>query len=451
MLNFLHFLNLSFIKDVVVFPLATGMALTITYLTLKKNINPFGKYIIFPRIDQKTCLKAITTAGFTPIVVEPIRYEDQLETNIKEINNILTNLEYYILSKESPDKDDKNYEYKKIKINTIKEILCISTTTSCFAPRNYDNIIDISILCNNLNIPHIINSAYGVYCTKITDELNQSNKKGRIDAIISSTDKNFLTPVGGSIIYSKDKDIIKCISNNYPGRASLTPILDLFITLLETGKKKYKELIKERSLIYKDIFNFVNKTCKEKYNERAFILKRNKISIAISLENIVCNIYKSLFEYYLELEKESSEKNIDILDNEFYIYKDITFLGSMFFNRQISGIKVVASKCNNIHYYKLYKNYIANKKDHNNKQINNNIANYQEPSFFQNIYFYNYSSHTNDNINLPYVVFAIAIGISKEESEYFKIKFFKYLDEFISIKIKQIENIVLQFKNSKNN
>jgi len=32
---------------------------------------------------------------------------------------------------------------------------------------------------------------------------------GRVDVIVSSTDKNFMVPVGGSIIYSTDKKIIK--------------------------------------------------------------------------------------------------------------------------------------------------------------------------------------------------------------------------------------------------
>ena len=65
-------------------------------------------------------------------------------------------------------------------------------------------IKEISIICKEAEIPHIINNAYGIYCTKITEMINQSIKSGRIDAIISSTDKNFMVPVGGSIIYSQD-------------------------------------------------------------------------------------------------------------------------------------------------------------------------------------------------------------------------------------------------------
>ena len=49
-------------------------------------------------------------------------------------------------------------------------------------------------------------------------------------------DKNFMVPIGGSIIFSKDKAIIKSISEIYPGRASAAPILDLMITLLSMGK-----------------------------------------------------------------------------------------------------------------------------------------------------------------------------------------------------------------------
>lgn len=57
--------------------------------------------------------------------------------------------------------------------------------------------------------------------------------------IVSSTDKNFMVPVGGSIIYGNDKKLIKSISELYPGRASAAPILDLFITLLSMGKDGY--------------------------------------------------------------------------------------------------------------------------------------------------------------------------------------------------------------------
>ena len=40
---------------------------------------------------------------------------------------------------------------------------------------------------------------------------------GRVDAFIQSTDKNFMVPVGGSVIAGFDKDFLKFIGEMYPG------------------------------------------------------------------------------------------------------------------------------------------------------------------------------------------------------------------------------------------
>ena len=56
-----------------------------------------------------------------------------------------------------------------------------------------------------MNISHVINNAYGITCGKIIDMIAQANKVGKVDVIISSTDKNFMVPVGGSLIYSADE------------------------------------------------------------------------------------------------------------------------------------------------------------------------------------------------------------------------------------------------------
>ena len=72
-------------------------------------------------------------------------------------------------------------------------------------------------------------------------------QKGRVDALISSTDKNFMVPVGGSIIYSpKKKDLVEKINKFYPGRASGGPTMDLFITYLQMGQHTLTLLLKER-------------------------------------------------------------------------------------------------------------------------------------------------------------------------------------------------------------
>ena len=44
------------------------MSLSLTFSALRAS-RPAAKAIVWPRMDQKSCLKAIVAAGFTPIVV----------------------------------------------------------------------------------------------------------------------------------------------------------------------------------------------------------------------------------------------------------------------------------------------------------------------------------------------------------------------------------------------
>lgn len=41
--------------------------------------------------------------------------------------------------------------------------------------------------------------------------------KGRVDAFVQSTDRNFLVPVGGSVISGFDKGLLERIAKSYPG------------------------------------------------------------------------------------------------------------------------------------------------------------------------------------------------------------------------------------------
>lgn len=67
------------------------MSISLVLLTLRK-LRPTSKYVIWPRVDQKTCLKAIITAGicynvgdervgFQPLVVENKQEGDELVTD----------------------------------------------------------------------------------------------------------------------------------------------------------------------------------------------------------------------------------------------------------------------------------------------------------------------------------------------------------------------------------
>ena len=346
--NLLHSIGMNFIRDIIILPFATGMALTLSYLTLRLE-KPKAKYIIWSRIDQKTCLKCIITSGFEPIIVNPIpnkKNDYEIETDIEGIKNCI----------------DKY---------GAENILCISSTTSCFAPRCYDNIEEISKICKEKNIFHVINNAYGIYCTKIIDMLNKADKIGEVSLVISSTDKNFMVPVGGAFIYSFKEKLVQKVKKNYPGRASIGPLLDLFISFLEMGKNKYKELIKERKekykILIKEMENIANK-----YGEKVIAMNGNKISILFTLKNIV--------------EKSGN--------------KDAKEIGSMCFNRQISGVRIITSSN-------------GEKK---------NIGGYD---------FLNYGSSCDDYKYLPYMTFSCAIGIKDEEIEGFVNKIDKIIENFI--------------------
>jgi O-phospho-L-seryl-tRNASec:L-selenocysteinyl-tRNA synthase len=75
-------------------------------------------------------------------------------------------------------------------------ILAVITTTSCFAPRVPDSVDKVAKLCKEKEIYHVINNAYGLQCSQTSKLINRACVVGRVDAIVCSTDKNFLVPVG---------------------------------------------------------------------------------------------------------------------------------------------------------------------------------------------------------------------------------------------------------------
>lgn len=58
-------LTIAGVKAVVsafVVPMATGMTLMLCMLAFK-SMRPEARYVLWPRIDQKSCFKSIVTAG----------------------------------------------------------------------------------------------------------------------------------------------------------------------------------------------------------------------------------------------------------------------------------------------------------------------------------------------------------------------------------------------------
>ena len=50
---------------------------------------PAAKYVIWPRVDQKSCFKAISTAGFIPLVVPNKLVGDEVVTDVDAVKALL--------------------------------------------------------------------------------------------------------------------------------------------------------------------------------------------------------------------------------------------------------------------------------------------------------------------------------------------------------------------------
>ena len=153
-----HALEMSGFKKPVhclLLPFATGMSITMCILNLKAA-RPAAAYVIWSRIDQKSCFKSIITAGLSPLVVDNIIVNGQMQTDVARVRDLL---EYH-----------------------GRDILCVLSTTSCFAPRQPDLIDEIARLCKISDVGHIINNAYGLQCPLISKLINRATAVGRVDA-----------------------------------------------------------------------------------------------------------------------------------------------------------------------------------------------------------------------------------------------------------------------------
>lgn len=284
----LDILKISGVRSVAscfVVPMATGMSLTLCFLTLRHR-RPKARYIIWPRIDQKSCFKSMITAGFEPVVVENVLEGDELRTDMEAVQ-------------------------RKIEELGAENVLCVHSTTSCFAPRVPDRLEELAAMCAKYDIPHIVNNAYGVQSSKCMHLIQQGARVGRIDAFVQSLDKNFMVPVGGAIIAGFDESFVQEISKMYPGRASASPSLDVLITLLTLGANGYKKYLSER----KEIYSFLSEELKSlasQHGERLLHTPHNPISLAMSLDGLQASSNQA-----------------------------VTQLGSMLFTRQVSGARVI--------------------------------------------------------------------------------------------------------------
>lgn len=77
--------------------------------------------MLWPRIDQKTCLKAITSAGMEAVPLALALHGDELRTDVAALAAELRRL-------------------------GAANVVAVVTTTSCFAPRASDDIVAVRVV-----------------------------------------------------------------------------------------------------------------------------------------------------------------------------------------------------------------------------------------------------------------------------------------------------------------
>jgi O-phospho-L-seryl-tRNASec:L-selenocysteinyl-tRNA synthase len=283
----------------ILLPLCTGMSTSLVLSSLRTSAGDESRNIVlWSRIDQKSCFKAILSAGLKCVVIPTMRDGDQVVTDADALARALA-------------------EHKG-------RVLAVITTASCFAPRVPDKVDVVAKQCKEADVHHIINSAYGLQCAATSKLINRACVIGRVDAIVCSTDKNFLVPVGGAIVLSPDKDVIQNVGKMYAGRASSSPMVDLFITLLSMGLNGYTRLLTERSAML-ETFPKRFEEVAIKYGERLLQCPANTISFGVTVDG-------------LARLAGDDENETDYLNA---VSADISKFGAMLFSRCVSGTRVV--------------------------------------------------------------------------------------------------------------
>uniref|UniRef100_A0A3Q0KRT8 O-phosphoseryl-tRNA(Sec) selenium transferase n=1 Tax=Schistosoma mansoni TaxID=6183 RepID=A0A3Q0KRT8_SCHMA len=328
-------------------PMATGMSLTLCLLAMKRRRPLRANFVLWSRIDQKSCFKCMLAAGLIPIPIELVSdaSNDQLCSNLDALEVALKNPAKYLLDHWPNAAKAYNIDDKFIENSTSDDIVCIFTTTNCFAPRVPDKLHAITKLCIKYGVSHLINNAYGVQSPRcmrtiesagkliIEHNLNQSNSNNQpIDLLyVQSTDKNLMVPVGGAVIAGFCNDLVDFVAKLYPGRASGSPTLDTFATLLYLGNKGWNDLIQRQSICFKRLHDGL-KQLSEKFNLRLLDTTSNPISLALSLENL---LPKTMTIQNIERNKIVKD------DQRKEIFHHLTQIGANLFTQGCSGVRVI--------------------------------------------------------------------------------------------------------------
>ena len=205
-------LGLSNVKAGIVTPLSTGMTLALALGALRRELHI--KRVLYPRIDHISPRRGISLTGLKEVPVSTLIEDDAVRVNLGELETLIS----------------------KTKSCAV---LC---TTTFFPPRESDPVKAVARLCADHDVPMIVNNAYGVQSQDIMNQLRSAVDAGRVDAIVQSSDKNFMAPVGGSIIVSPNPAVIDWTADTYAGRATAAPIVQTLSALLSLGLDRYRDL-----------------------------------------------------------------------------------------------------------------------------------------------------------------------------------------------------------------
>ena len=313
---------------VLLLPLATGMALALTMLALRHEARPRARYVIFPRVDQKTCLKVAASCGYELVLVPNKLEGDQLVTDVDAVRMRIESL-------------------------GADNVACVLCTTSCFAPRVPDDVVGIATACREMHVPCIVNNAYGVQARQTSRTVCAAARRGRVDAIVQSTDKNFMVPVGGAVVTAAPT-FLERIGKTYPGRASIAPVVDVFVTLLELGRGGWRRCLDERERLYDSMRDMLAEVAREQ-GERVLETPGNPISMAISLQTIngcmgddvnTGNSGSGQGDAGTNDASSSPSPSSSSCPSgpatKTMIADEVTFFGSMLFSRLVSGTRAVS-------------------------------------------------------------------------------------------------------------
>ena len=352
-----------------VVPCATGLTLALTLRALEARAaaaaaageaRPAGpRYVLWSRIDQKSCFKALTLAGLTPVVIELSRGGadgEELRTDEAALRAALGRL-------------------------PAGSVAAVVTTTSCFAPRAPDDVVAVARLCAEAGVPHVVNHAYGLQLGGACHALDEACRVGRIDAFVSSTDKNFLVPVGGAIVASPDAAVVAAVARVYPGRASVAPIADLLVTFLAMGAEGLRGLLAQRKAVATDL-RVRLAALAATYGERVIDCRANQISFAMTLGKLAGGG---------ETAAAAAAATADAPP------RAATYLGSMLFARGVSGARVVHPAAT--------------------ATIDGHV-------------FAGYGAHCDD-YPVPYLTVAAAIGMTAADVDTLMLRLERTIDEFV--------------------